>query len=142
MQDHIYSRTGREESSIFELERGTGGLESRNDEIVDDFSDNSSDEGKDSEVKDKVIQIIKKYKFFIRILALNILYFMSLEQCNESYKTCYSKFNAHFVYWGVYLLISALIFCNLVICSYYDIIGSLGFGSQKGKNQFILAVFS
>lgn len=134
MQEHIYSRTGREESSIFEVERPSGSEEVENDDdILDDFSGSSSEEGKDSEVGDKVIFFIKKYKFFIRLITLNILYFLSLEHCNDSYKHCYSKFHTHFIYWGVYLLVSALIFCNLVICAYYDILGSLGFGNQKGN---------
>lgn len=130
---HTYRRTGKEESTIFETERETG---IDKEEIVDDFSDDSdSGEEKLSEAADKIIEGISKYKFFFRIVIMNVLYFQSLEKCEETYKKCYAMFHSHFIYWGVYLLISALIFVNLVINSFHGIMGILKAYRKSGGND-------
>lgn len=122
---HTYRRTGKEENTIFEVEKEPEEVNNNNEDIVDDFSDNSdSGEEKISEATDKVVQTISQNKFLIRAVIMNILYYQSLETCVDTYKTCFSRYHSHFIYWGVYLLIAALIFVNIVINSAHGIIAA------------------
>lgn len=133
---HVYKRTGKSDNTIFD-DKEKMKIEKHHQEedegILDDFSDNS-DEEKISEATNSVIELIRKYKFLLRAVIMNILYFQSLERCNDTYKHCYAKFHSHFIYWGVYLLISALIFVNIVINSCHGIISALGFGGKSKGN--------
>lgn len=54
---HTYRRTGKEENTIFEVEKEPEEVNNNNEDIVDDFSDNS-----DSEKKKYQKPRIKLYK--------------------------------------------------------------------------------
>ena len=53
----------------------------------------------------------------IRLVAMNILYILSLENCTEKYKKCYKKMSHKFIIWGVVLFFSAFIFTTNLIGS-------------------------
>ena len=53
----------------------------------------------------------------IRLVAMNILYIISLETCTENYKKCYQKMHNKFFVWGVVLFFSAFIFTTNLIGS-------------------------
>ena len=97
-----------------------------------------------SEEEKNLIYYIEQYSFWIRLVVANSLYLTSLEKCNESYKKCFRKMHSRFLFWGIFIVISAFIFVNAGFGIFWDVFKSLKTQKDDKKrekpNYFILVI--
>lgn len=67
-----------------------------------------------SMLPDPIKKQLYEYKGFIRLFFFIILYLPSLERCSETDKKCFDHMHNRFFVWGICLLISSYLFCNLI----------------------------
>lgn len=83
----------------------------------------------------KVAGFISRYKFILRLFLVNILYLRTLERCEESYKNCYEKLHWHFLWWGFYLFLAALIYINTLLICVRETVHAVKVVDWDGVNQ-------
>ena len=83
----------------------------------------------------KVAGFVSRYKFMLRLLLVNALYLRSLERCDDTYKNCYEKLHWHFVWWGFYLFLAALIYINTLLICLRETVQAVKSVDWDGLNQ-------
>jgi hypothetical protein len=122
---HTYQRTGKSENTIFDDEEKKPNNPDQPAQASDEDEDSDFYAEELEEATNELHQFLDKHKFWLRIATMNILYLISLEKCEDSYKHCYKKMHNHFFYWGVYLFFSALMFVNINFTAIYGTLLSL-----------------
>ena len=113
--------------------------------MTDDFGDiresgertQIEEKGKDANemASSKVAEFISKYRFVLRVGLANLLYLRSLERCQDSYKDCYERLHWHFVWWGVYLFLAALVGMNTALICAREVVCAFKQVDWDGVNQ-------